>query len=49
MDYALYRRHRRMREATLGLDDIVTDHWRWQSQNPNGYATSGSADGNVES
>jgi UDP-glucose 4-epimerase len=36
-------------EATLGLDDIVTDHWRWQSQNPNGYATSGSADGNVES
>lgn len=26
-------------EAQLGLDDIVADHWRWQSQNPQGYAT----------
>ncbi len=35
-------------EATLGLDDIVTDHWRWQSQNPNGYATGADGSGNVE-
>jgi UDP-glucose 4-epimerase len=25
-------------EARHGLDDICADHWRWQSQNPNGYA-----------
>jgi UDP-glucose 4-epimerase len=36
-------------EATLGLDDIVTDHWRWQSQNPEGYATGGAGSGNVGS
>jgi UDP-glucose 4-epimerase len=34
-------------EATLGLDDIVTDHWRWQSMNPHGYATGAGADGKV--
>ena len=26
-------------EATRDLDTMVADHWRWQSQNPNGYAT----------
>jgi len=35
-------------EATLGLDDIVTDHWRWQSSNPEGYATSDAAAGKVD-
>jgi len=34
-------------EATLGLDDIVTDHWRWQSQNPQGYASAEDGSGNV--
>lgn len=24
-------------EATLGLDDMCADAWRWQSQNPQGY------------
>ncbi|OQX07537.1 MAG: UDP-glucose 4-epimerase GalE [Desulfobulbaceae bacterium A2] len=23
--------------ATRGIDDMCADHWRWQSQNPNGY------------
>jgi UDP-glucose 4-epimerase len=27
-------------EAQLGMDEIAADHWRWQSQNPEGYATS---------
>jgi UDP-glucose 4-epimerase len=35
-------------EATLGLDDIVTDHWRWQSQNPEGYATAAGDDAKVD-
>jgi UDP-glucose 4-epimerase len=35
-------------EATLGLDDIVTDHWRWQSQNPEGYATGAGEAAKVE-
>jgi UDP-glucose 4-epimerase len=26
-------------EARLGLDDMCADHWRWQSQNPDGYRT----------
>ncbi|AIY64615.1 UDP-glucose 4-epimerase GalE [Pseudoalteromonas piratica] len=25
-------------EAKRGLDDMMADAWRWQSQNPNGYA-----------
>lgn len=25
-------------QASLGLDDMVADTWRWQSQNPNGYS-----------
>jgi UDP-glucose 4-epimerase len=25
-------------EATRTLDDMCADTWRWQSQNPNGYA-----------
>jgi UDP-glucose 4-epimerase len=25
-------------EAELGIDRMVEDTWRWQSQNPNGYA-----------
>ena len=24
-------------QATMGLDDMVADHWRWQVQNPHGY------------
>jgi len=24
--------------AELGIDAMVTDHWRWQRENPNGYA-----------
>jgi UDP-glucose 4-epimerase len=24
-------------EATRSLDDMAADHWRWQSQNPDGY------------
>ncbi len=24
--------------AELGLDDMVSDHWRWQRENPNGFA-----------
>lgn len=24
-------------QAELGIDDMVTDAWRWQSSNPNGY------------
>jgi UDP-glucose 4-epimerase len=24
-------------KAALGLDDMCRDHWRWQSQNPDGY------------
>ena len=36
-------------EATRGLEDIVTDHWRWQSQNPQGYATGGGEGGKVGS
>ena len=24
-------------KAELGLDDMCSDAWRWQSQNPNGY------------
>jgi len=32
--------HRRLGwQATRTLDDMATDHWRWQSQNPDGYAT----------
>ena len=27
-------------EAKRGLDDMMADAWRWQSQNPNGYANS---------
>jgi UDP-glucose 4-epimerase len=34
-------------EAKLGLDDIVADHWRWQSANPEGYATRGTGAGKV--
>ncbi len=34
-------------EAQLGLDDIVADHWRWQSQNPEGYATPAAGDAKV--
>ena len=34
-------------EATRGIDDIVTDHWRWQSRNPEGYATTRGTDGKV--
>ncbi len=26
--------------ATRGIDDMCADHWRWQSRNPDGYATS---------
>ncbi|MEY2471507.1 MAG: UDP-glucose 4-epimerase [Actinomycetota bacterium] len=25
-------------QAKRGLDDMMVDHWRWQSNNPNGYA-----------
>ena len=25
--------------ATRGLDEMAADHWRWQSRNPQGYAT----------
>jgi len=35
-------------EAQLGIDEIAADHWRWQSQNPQGYATPGDADAKVE-
>jgi UDP-glucose 4-epimerase len=35
-------------EAQLGLDDIVTDHWRWQSQNPQGYANEDADAGKVD-
>jgi UDP-glucose 4-epimerase len=35
-------------EATRGLDDIVTDHWRWQSQNPEGYAPADGDDAKVD-
>ena len=35
-------------EAQLGIDDIVTDHWRWQSQNPEGYATGDDGDAKVD-
>jgi UDP-glucose 4-epimerase len=35
-------------DAQLGLDDIVADHWRWQSQNPEGYATPDSGAAKVE-
>jgi UDP-glucose 4-epimerase len=24
-------------KATRTLDDMAADHWRWQSQNPQGY------------
>ncbi|MNJ25745.1 UDP-glucose 4-epimerase [compost metagenome] len=24
-------------EATLGIDDMCKDHWKWQETNPNGY------------
>ncbi|MEA3018862.1 MAG: UDP-glucose 4-epimerase [Actinomycetota bacterium] len=34
-------------EATLGLDDMVVDHWRWQSSNPQGYATGADEAGKV--
>jgi UDP-glucose 4-epimerase len=34
-------------EATLGLRDMVADHWRWQSQNPQGYATPDAGTGKV--
>jgi UDP-glucose 4-epimerase len=27
--------------ATHSLDDMAADHWRWQSQNPEGYPASG--------
>jgi UDP-glucose 4-epimerase len=27
--------------ATRGLDQMCSDHWRWQSQNPDGYAARG--------
>ncbi|HET6953257.1 MAG TPA: UDP-glucose 4-epimerase GalE [Acidimicrobiales bacterium] len=26
-------------QATRGLDEMAADHWRWQSQNPQGYRT----------
>ena len=26
-------------EATRGIEEMVADHWRWQSQNPNGYSS----------
>jgi UDP-glucose 4-epimerase len=26
--------------ATRGLDEMAADHWRWQSENPHGYAES---------
>ena len=26
-------------EAKKGIDEMCEDHWRWQSQNPNGYNT----------
>ena len=35
-------------EAQLTMDDIAADHWRWQSQNPEGYATSSGDDAKVE-
>ena len=35
-------------EAKRGLDDIVTDHWRWQSRNPQGYATGDDSDAKVD-
>lgn len=35
-------------EAQLGLDDMVTDHWRWQSANPEGYATGAPSAGKVD-
>jgi UDP-glucose 4-epimerase len=28
-------------KATRTLDDMAADHWRWQSQNPQGYAAPG--------
>ena len=35
-------------EAQLTMDDIAADHWRWQSQNPEGYATAAADDAKVE-
>jgi UDP-glucose 4-epimerase len=35
-------------EAKRGLDEMVTDHWRWQSTNPEGYATGADPDGKVD-
>jgi UDP-glucose 4-epimerase len=29
-------------QATRTLDDMAADHWRWQSQNPDGYASAAS-------
>ena len=26
-------------EATRGIEEMVADHWRWQSQNPDGYGS----------
>ncbi|HVM52783.1 MAG TPA: UDP-glucose 4-epimerase GalE [Acidimicrobiales bacterium] len=35
-------------EARLGLDEMVVDHWRWQSENPEGYATGGGGGAKVK-
>jgi UDP-glucose 4-epimerase len=35
-------------EANLGLDEMVADHWRWQSTNPAGYATEPGGAGKVD-
>jgi UDP-glucose 4-epimerase len=29
--------------ATRGLDEMAADHWRWQAQNPQGYAATAAA------
>ena len=33
------REFNRVNEAEKTLDEMCADHWRWQSQNPNGYRT----------
>ena len=35
-------------ESQYGLDDMVADHWRWQSANPGGYATDADATAKVD-
>ena len=32
-------------DATRTLDDMAIDHWRWQSGNPQGYASTEPAAG----